>query len=231
MTDMTTGDPPAGDPLWAPLRQPSPAEVEAATAAADALVTTADPLLNEALAGGLRAGELCGFFATDLAAARHRVLLTVNYYLRERAGRVLYVAMSPPAAAAVLRAPDDLRGTDGPLFVREGPRDFQQLRDLAETYTGRYAVGLIVLDSLDAITPQAYAQQWERDAQVTRDAKALARTAGTPVIITCPANLKNRQDPYTDSLIADADLLVRADRDPLTLRKHRHGETRLKGRR
>jgi hypothetical protein len=168
----------------------SPAQaIRLAAADADGLVPLGDERLDEMLAGGLRAGELCGLYAEvelGLGAVR-RVLPPIVGHCARQVGPVLYFALTPVAAEVRDRTVHRM-GEHGEAVLTPPARrhSIEELADRTGYYTDRGLVELVVVDQLDAIAPDVPdADGWEHEAQITRDLKALARSIWTPILVTC----------------------------------------------
>lgn len=203
----------------------SPAQaVRYAAAAADELVPLGDERLDALLAGGFRGGELCGLYGELLGVRR-----TLWYLVRNcvtMTGPVLHFALN--SAAAEARAAIAGQLGEAVLAPPAGGRTVAELLDRAEAY-GREEPCLLVVDQLDAVRPEhPEAPEWEHDAQVTRDLKALARTLDLPVLVTCtPATDAGDRPLPIDRMVENADILLRTTGRLTEVVKNRHGHTRL----
>ena len=207
--------------------------VRYAAAAADELVPLGDERLDEMLAGGFRAGELCGLYG-DRAAGMLGVRRVMWYLVRNcvtMTGPVLHIALNSAAAEARSKIAEQL----GPSVLTPPAvgHTVAELRARAESYQ-RDEPCLLLVDQLDAVrADEPEAPQEEQDAQVTRDLKALARTLDLPVLVTCTPVLPTEDEPHdtrplpVDHLVANADVLLRTNGRLTEVVKNRHGLTRL----
>jgi len=208
--------------------------VRYAAAAADELVPLGDERLDEMLAGGFRGGELCGLYA-DPAAGMLAVRRTLWHLVRNcttMTGPVLHFALTTAAAEARAKIADQLE-PGSVLAPPAGGHTVAELLDRAESYQ-RAEPCLVLVDQLDAVRPaDPEAPQWEHEAQVTRDLKALARTLDLPVLLTCTPVLPTDAGPRDtrplplDRLVENADVLLRTNGRLTEVVKNRHGLTRL----
>lgn len=218
------------------------------TAAAEGRVPLGDERLDDMLAGGLRAGELCGFYGTAEAGVGgvRRHLPDIVCHCARYTGAVFYVPLVDSATGALRESQRRLEAIKTAHPVRAlatRPRDMDSITDQAHYYAGRDEIRLIVIDPFEAITPARQdVDAWENTAQVTRDVKALARAVGpigVPVILACttwtsPGSGRRgsslggggRALP-ADPLVAAADILLRTNGRYPEMVKNRHGRTQL----
>jgi hypothetical protein len=228
--------------------------IRLAAADVDGLVPLGDERLDEMLAGGLRAGELCGLYAEvelGLGAVR-RVLPPIVGHCARQVGPVLYFALTPVAAEVRDRTVHRMGAHSTAVLTPPARRySIEELEDRASYHTDRNPVRLVVVDQLDAIDPDVPdADGWEHEAQITRDLKALARSIRTPILVTCTEYIYagsdrqdqfqrkfSRRDPHlddssirplpTDPLVAAADILLQTNSRYIDMIKNRHGMTHL----
>jgi hypothetical protein len=224
---------------WVSPRQ----AVRLSAADADGLVPLGDERLDEMLAGGLRAGELCGLYADvdiGLGGVR-RVLAPIISHCATRVGPVLYFALTPAAAGVRDKIVGHL-GSDHARAVLAAParrHSIEEMEDRAGYYADRNPFCLILIDQLDAIDPDTPdADGWEQEAQITRDLKAFARSARAPILVTCtewiyPGSARRYRHAAparalpTDPLVAAADILLQTNGRYIDMVKNRHGTTHL----
>lgn len=210
-----------------------------AAAAADGLVPIGDDRLDKMMAGGFRAGELCGLygeFDTDIDEVR-RVLWYIVRNSSIVAGPVLYFALNSAAEAARLKIAAHLGEAAKSRIVTPAVRNYNtsELREQAELYARESPI-LMVVDQLDAVSPLYFdSSQWDHEAQVTRDLKLLSRILALPILTICTPVMpdgptRRRHDHRAlplDRLVENADILLRTNGRLTNMVKNRHGITNL----
>lgn len=241
-------DPPGQRPWVPPVRA-----IMDSTAAADGLVPLGDDRLDEMLAGGLRVGELCVYYATaevGVGGVRRR-LPDIVCHCATTTGAVFYVPLVEVATGAVGEAQRRLEKAKAfPVRVLAPPRQrsVEDIAEQADYYAERDDFRLMVIDPFDAILADPVSAEADPDAdpeeegeepqaaQVSRELKGLARSLNLPVVLACATWTGRRRGPYrssagrdlpADPLVAAADVMIRTNGRYPEIRKNRHGPIEL----
>jgi len=228
-----------------------------ATAEAEGRVALVDERIDAMLAGGIRAGDLCGVFGEinpGLIAAR-RVLSVVAVNCAMTSGPVMWLALNSAAEEARGHALAGLRGPAASVYAP--PIRAQTVEDIEQTI-GDYAdhrghdLRLVVIDPLEALaaaTRDEYNERsednWDDDGtegwtlddvelRVAERLKVAARRFEVAMLVACVARGRRRGERADQRVLPpegvhrNADVVLRVSgRGIATMVKNRHGPAQL----